>query len=240
MSEAAHMPFALTPPPGEDELPYSDGEPVDSETHRKQQGLLTHALELAWSDRTDFYVGGNMFVYYSHLQAKKNDFRGPDVFVVLGTVRRVRKSWVVWEESGRTPDVVIEILSPTTEDTDRGEKMRIYAQLLHVPYYYLFDPATGVLEGYLLDTSIRGYVAMSPAPNGDLECPVLGLRLGVRHGSYEGVETDWLRWLDADGEQARAAEQRAEDQATLREGAERRLAEALAELEQLRSSRVGG
>jgi hypothetical protein len=26
-----------------------------------------------------------MFVYYSELQAKSNDFRGPDVFVVLDT-----------------------------------------------------------------------------------------------------------------------------------------------------------
>jgi Uma2 family endonuclease len=261
MTEAAHMPYAVTPPPGENELPYSDGVPVESETHRKQQGLLTHTLELAWAERTDFYVGANMFVYYSHLQAKKNDFRGPDVFVVLGTARRVRKSWVVWEEAGRTPDVVIELLSATTEATDRGEKMRIYAQLLHVPYYYLFDPETGVLEGYRLDTAMRAYVAMSPAPSGDLDCPVLGLGLGVRHGPYEGVETDWLRWLDAAGEplptaeeqaramaeqaraaaeQARAAEQRAEEQAREREGAERRLAAALAELEQLRASRSGG
>ena len=27
------------------------------------------------------------------------------------------------------------------------------------------------------------------------------LRVGVRHGSYDGVEADWLRWIDAkDGE----------------------------------------
>ena len=66
----------------------------------------------------------------SALQAKKNDFRGPDVFVVMDTDRHERKSWVVWEEDGRTPDVVIEIMSASTEKNDRGDKKRIYAKLL--------------------------------------------------------------------------------------------------------------
>jgi Uma2 family endonuclease len=262
MSIPLHESFALTPPPGEDDLPYSDGEPVDSEIHAKQQTLLVSSLGRAWEARDDFYVGGNMFVYYSLLQTKKNDFRGPDVFVVLDTTRRVRKSWVVWGEGGRTPDVVIELLSETTEHVDRGDKMRIYAKLLHVSNYYLFDPLTGVLEGYTLDTNRRSYVRM-PA-EGDLPCPALGLRLGVRHGLYQGVELDWLRWLDADGRplptdeelaraaeaearaaraearaaraEARAAEQREAEQAMARQDADRRLAEALAEVERLKAS----
>lgn len=245
MSDAAYISYEVSPLPGEDELPYSDGEPVDSETHRKQQGLLTHTLELAWDDRADFYVGANMFIYFSHLQIKKNDFRGPDVFVVLDTVRRVRKSWVVWEEAGSTPNVVIEILSPTTEEVDRGEKMRIYAKLLHVPNYYLFDPSTGALEGYALDPGVRAYARMSAAPNGDVACPPLGLGLGVRSGRYEGVETHWLRWIDKDGrplptaeELAHAAERRANEEAKQREDAERRLADALGELERLRASKA--
>ena len=105
---------------------------METERHAKQQAILLSSLELAWDDRRDFYVGGNMFVYYSELQTKKNDFRGPDLFVVLNTTHRERKSWVVWGEDGRTPDVVIELLSETTEDVDRGEKMRIYANLLRV------------------------------------------------------------------------------------------------------------
>lgn len=249
-----------TPPPGEDDLPYSDGEPVDSELHLKQQTLLTSSLALAWDARDDFYVGGNMAVYYSHLQTKQNDFRGPDVFVVLDTVRRLRKSWVVWEEGGRRPDVVIELLSPTTEDSDRGEKMRIYARLLSVSHYYLFDPVTGVFEGYVLDPNTRDYTRMAPAPNGDLPCFVLGLSLGVRPGRYQGIEHDWLRWLGPDGqalptdeEQARAAQEQARDaQEQARDAqelaeehrkqcveAERRLAEVLAEIERLKASGRG-
>jgi Uma2 family endonuclease len=233
------------PPPGEDELPCSDGEPMDTERHGKQQVLLTSSLERAWDDRSDFYVGGNMFVYYSELQRKQNDFRGPDVFVVLDTIRRERKSWIVWAENGRMPDVVIELLSPTTEHVDRGEKMRIYAQLLRVSFYYLFDPFTGVLEGYELDHSARAYVGLAPLPNGDFPCPVLGLRLGVRSGRYEGIETEWLRWLDAEGrplptdeERLADSERRFAEQTKAREDSEHRLAEALAELERLKASQA--
>jgi Uma2 family endonuclease len=243
--------FIPESPPGEDDLPWSDGAPVDSERHGKQQTLLTSSLERAWDARDDFYVGGNMFVYYSQLQTKQNDFRGPDVFVVLDTTRRERKSWVVWGENGRTPDVVIEILSPSTEAVDRGDKMRIYAHLLHVSSYYLFDPLTGLLEGYQLDTNTRSYVRMAPLPDGDLPCAVLGLRLGVRRGRYQGVAADWLRWLDAQGrvlptdeeragEEARQredAERRAGEEARQREDAERRLAEALAEIDRLKAAR---
>ena len=239
--------FVPEPPPGEDDLPWSDGEPVDSERSGKQQTVLTSlASERAWDARDDFYVGGNLFVYYSQLQTKQNDFRGPDVFVVLDTPRRERKSWVVWAENGRTPDVVIEILSSSPEAVDRGEKRRIYALLLHVSSYYLFDPRTQVLEGYQLDPSSRSYVPMAPLPDGDLPCAVLGLRLGVRRGRYQGIEAEWLRWLDAEGhvlptdeERAEDAERRAREETTLREDAERRLAEALAELERLKVARPG-
>ncbi|WP_437722320.1 Uma2 family endonuclease [Sorangium sp. So ce861] len=229
------------PPPGEDELPYDDGESMSSERHRAQMDMLIEVLKLFWHDRDDVYVAGNMAIYFSELQAKKNDFRGPDVFVVLDTNRRERKSWVVWQEDGRTPDVVIELLSESTEAVDRGEKMRVYAKLLHVPEYYLFDPFSGALEAYALDRATRSYVPVPPEANGDIVSACLGLRLGVRRGTYLGREADWLRWLDAQGrelptaeEQARAAEEQAraaEEQARAASDEAKRLAARLAEYE---------
>ncbi|WP_437997007.1 Uma2 family endonuclease [Sorangium sp. So ce185] len=229
------------PPPGEDELPYDDGEPMESERHRAQMDMLIEVLKLFWHDRDDVYVAGNMAIYFSELQAKKNDFRGPDVFVVLDTNRRERKSWVVWQEDGRTPDVVIELLSESTEAVDRGEKMRVYAKLLHVPEYYLFDPFSGALEAYALDPATRSYAPVPPEANGDVVSACLGLRLGVRRGTYLGREAGWLRWLDAQGrllptaeEQARAAEEQAraaEEQARAASDEAKRLAARLAEYE---------
>ena len=138
------------PPRGED-LPWETDEPMDSKQHGDQMFLLVDTLDLAWKDRQDYYAAGNMAIFYSETQAKKNDFKGPDVFVVLGTEKKERESWVVWEEDGKTPDVVVEILSETTAKVDRGEKKRIYASLLKVSYYYLFDPSTAELEGFELD-----------------------------------------------------------------------------------------
>ena len=47
------------------DLPYDDGEPLESNWHRLQINLLGDALHQHWSERTDFFAGGNMFVYYS-------------------------------------------------------------------------------------------------------------------------------------------------------------------------------
>jgi len=187
------------PLPGENELPYSDGEPMDTEKHMRQLSLLTSTFDVAWAGRDDVYVGGNMFVYFSALQIKKNDFRGPDLFIVLNTKKRVRKSWVVWEEGGRTPNVVVEFVSPTTEHVDRGEKMRIYSRLLRVPNYFIFDPETLQLDGFQLDLQSSTYVPIKPDANGDLDCSELGLRVGVRQGQFGGIDDHWLRFIDKSG-----------------------------------------
>jgi len=187
------------PPPGELDLPYDDGEPMDTPRHRQQMNLLITSLELAWQARDDFFVGGNMFVYFSDSQTVRNDFRGPDVFVVLDTERRERRSWVIWAEGGRAPTVVIELTSPSTEDVDRGAKMEIYARRMRVPIYVLFDPWTGKLEGYELDSIRLAYRPLEALPNGNLSCAPLGLSLGVRPGVHERVEAPWLRWIGEDG-----------------------------------------
>ena len=130
----------ITPPPTVDELVTTDGEPMESNRHRLQMNLLVDTLDIYWADRQDVFVGGNMFLYFSVVQAKKNDFRGPDVFVVQDTVRRDRKAWVVWEEGGKLPDLIVELLSESTAAEDRGRKKRIYGQVLKIPEYILFDP----------------------------------------------------------------------------------------------------
>ncbi|HEY6724872.1 MAG TPA: Uma2 family endonuclease [Polyangiaceae bacterium] len=215
------------PPPSSATLVCDDGEPMESARHRQQMTVLIESLEHAWRERSDFYVGGNMFLYFSEVQARNNDFRGPDVFVVTDTTRRERRAWVVWEEDGRAPDVIIELLSPKTEAVDRGEKMRIYARSLKVGEYFLYDPFSHVFEGYDLDLRRQVYVPKAPLASGQLCCEQLGLLLGKARGTLYAVTTEWLRWFDAEGrllpmpseqanaEQVRAdtAEQRADEEA---------------------------
>jgi Uma2 family endonuclease len=47
------------------------------------------------------------------------------------------------------PDLIVEVLSPTTEKTDRAIKSRIYAQF-GVPHYWLIDPLEKRLEMFRL------------------------------------------------------------------------------------------
>jgi len=185
-------------PPNSDNLVYDDGEPMESARHRQQMVLLIESLEYEWRNRDDFYVGGNMALYFSETQVKKNDFRAPDVFVAMNTTRHERKGWVVWDE-GQAPDVVIELLSESTEHVDRGDKMRIYARALRVPEYFLFDPFSGVLEGYELDSRRLSYVRKQPDEHGRLKCDRLGLLLGKVRGTLWSVDASWLRWLDREG-----------------------------------------
>jgi Uma2 family endonuclease len=67
------------------------------------------------------------------------DYKGPDVFAVVDVPVKERKCWVVWEE-GKAPDLVIELLSPSTVQTDKTTKKLIYQNQLRVPEYIWYDP----------------------------------------------------------------------------------------------------
>lgn len=188
--------FGLTYPPTQDELPYSDGEPMESNLHVLQMFLLIETLKRHWAGRDDVFVGGNMFVYFSPHQVRTHDFRGPDFFAVQGVRKRERKSWVVWEEE-KQPDVVIELLSDSTEARDKDEKKLIYQDRLRVPEYFLFHPVTCELLGYAMRNGI--YEPVQPDAHGRLISEQLQLALIQWDGVYGEEEARWLRFATRDG-----------------------------------------
>jgi Uma2 family endonuclease len=196
--------------PGQDELPCEDGEPMETVFHDAQDALLKDTLVDAWAERRDFFVAGNMFVYFSERQVRNNDFRGPDVLVVLDVEAKERKSWVAWEEGGRLPDVVIEVTSDSTAHVDRGEKMRIYSQIWRTSAYFIFEPDSEKLEAYRLDQTGRRYTPIEVDERGDFDVAALGLKLGLRQTSYRHFERRFVRWLDAGGRPLPTAQERAE------------------------------
>jgi Uma2 family endonuclease len=174
-------------PPGD---LYSDEPPLESDLHGLQMTLLIQCLELWWSNRNDFYVSGNITIYYSPRQRKSEYFRGPDFFVVLGTERQPRKSWVVWQEDGKYPNVIIELLSDSTATTDRGLKKEIYQNTFRTPEYFWFDPNNLEFTGFIL---IGGkYQPLEPNPQGWLWSQQLEL--------YLGIDQNKLRFFKAEGE----------------------------------------
>jgi Uma2 family endonuclease len=145
---------------------YSDEPPLETELHWRQIILLLQCLELCWQERNDFYATGNLTIYYSQKRRKSKDFRGPDFFVVLGTERRPRLSWVVWNEDGLYPNVIIELLSESTAKVDRGLKKQIYQDTFRTPEYFWFDPDSLEFAGFCLlngtyqpiETNERGWM----------------------------------------------------------------------------------
>jgi Uma2 family endonuclease len=181
--------------------------------------MLITSLKEHWSERSGYYIGGNMFVHYDPTNTRRS--RGPDFFLVLDVDDRERKSWVVWQEGMRFPDVIIELLSDSTRAVDKGEKKQLYARLFRTAEYYLYDPFSHEFLGYRLHGV--DYQEVEPDADGRIYSAVTDLFLGVRDG--------WLRWLSAAGaviptpqELAEQERQRAE-QATQRAEQERQRAE---------------
>lgn len=163
---------------------------MESSLHYTQLALLVACLELLWQARSDFFIGANLTVYFSKEQLKNKDFRGPDFFLVNHTEKRPRKSWVIWEEGGKYPDIIIELLSDSTAQVDKNLKKELYQDRFRTPEYFWYSPDTQESEGYRLKN--QRYEAIAPNPLGHRWSEVLGLFLGV----YQGQ----LRYFSANNE----------------------------------------
>jgi Uma2 family endonuclease len=153
--------------------------PLDNDKHRRQIDLLIRLLEYYWRDRQDFYVSGNLTIFYSANQKKSTEFRGPDFFVVLNTEKRDRRSWVVWQEGGKYPNLIIEFLSESTAELDRGEKKQIYQDVFRTPEYFWFDTETMEFQGFRLASG--KYHPIAPNQRGWLWSEELQLYLGIHN-----------------------------------------------------------
>ncbi|MDV2998250.1 MAG: hypothetical protein N4J56_007955 [Chroococcidiopsis sp. SAG 2025] len=198
------------------ELIFDDGEPLETNRHRIAMNALIRSLPSAMADRDDYFVGGNMFIYYSSAQVRNKDFRGPDFFVALGVDGRTdRLGWVVWEENGRYPDVIVELMSPSTAEIDTGVKKEIYEQIFRTPDYYVFDPFDpNSLRGWHLDANQR-YQPLVANEQGWLWCQRLGLWLGTWSGTIDRVGAVWLRFYDRSGNLVPLPEEAAQARADL-------------------------
>ncbi|MEQ9236909.1 Uma2 family endonuclease [Coleofasciculus sp. E2-BRE-01] len=154
-------------------------------------------------------------------------YKRPDWFGVVGIPRlyeqrELRLSYVIWQEQ-ISPFVVVELLSPGTEDEDFGRtisqagspptKWQVYEQILRVPYYVIFSRYTHELQIFHL---IEGNYQRVNLTDNRLVIPELGLSLGLWSGRFREINGCWLRWMTpsgelipTDNEQAVLAEQRA-------------------------------
>ena len=244
--QGAPQPETWQPPLPPTDLIFDDGEPLETNRHRIAMNVLIRSAfwALTQRGRTDFFVGGNMFVYYSSRQVRNENYRGPDFFAALGVEgEQERQGWVVWEEEGHYPDVIIELLSDSTAAVDKGPKKDIYERTFRTPDYFVFDPFDPAsLQGWHLAPG-QGYQALTPNEQGWLWSEMLDLWVGP----WEGViirepavgTCAWLRFYDADGNLVplpeEAEEQRAQQAEAQLEQAESQLEQTESQLEQAES-----
>jgi len=165
--------------PDEDDEWWSDEPELESSLHLEQILLLIACLKWWWRDRSRFFVAGNVSIYYQKKQGKKGShrFSGPDFFLVKDVSGHPRKSWMVWKENNRFPNLIVEILSSSTANVDRTGKKKLYQNTFKTPEYFWFHPWTLEFSGFKL---INGKYQSIPAnASGQLWSEELQLFVGV-------------------------------------------------------------
>ncbi|MCP4112906.1 MAG: Uma2 family endonuclease [Desulfobacteraceae bacterium] len=180
---------------------------VPDQFHTWQSELLTQTFVPPGHPRDHIMIASDLNLYYdaNHIR----NYKRPDWYAVPGVPRmygdeRVpRKSYVVWDEKV-VPFVVIELLSPGTENEDLGRTQRkseklptkweVYEQILGIPYYAVFSRHTDKLRAFKHDGGMYHEIVL---PDRRLWIPELKIGLGIWKGSYQGGKRNWLRWYDA-------------------------------------------
>ena len=206
--------------PSSAELPDSDDTPVDNELQNLIPNLLAAILAWVWSDRTDWFFGVDMGVYF----APSEPPLVPDGFLSLGVERFVdvdgRLSYVFWEEDGIPPILALEVVSKTYGGEYERKKID-YAQL-GILYYIIYAPGRRhrrrgrkLLEIHRLEHG--AYVLL---PEERVWMPEIGLAIGREEGIHLGWQREWLFWYDENGQRLATPEELAKQTQQARQQAE--------------------
>ncbi|BDA66553.1 hypothetical protein CAL7716_007190 [Calothrix sp. PCC 7716] len=105
---------------------------------------------------------------------------------------------------GDMPVIVVEFVSDTegneysVKPTYPPGKWYFYETILKVSNYVIFQPDTGGIEFYVLNTSGK-YTIQDADQNNRYWVPQMNLFLGVWQGTKENRTGYWLRWWDEEG-----------------------------------------
>ena len=229
-------------PPAAIDYPDSDGKPMAENDW--QHNVIVYAmgaLKTRFDGRSDVYVSGDLFIY--HEEGNPRASVVPDVFVVFGAERRLRRVYKLWEEP-KAPDFVLEVASPNTWQEDEGPKRELYERL-GVREYFQHDPMGGLLPSHLQGHRlVRGaYEPLPAVPSLDGTLLLYSETLGL---DLLADQSGKLRFRDPvtgefllGPEEAEAARRLAESRAETAEAARRTAEARVAELEALLALRRG-
>lgn len=174
----------------------------------------------------EVYIGGNMLLYYEEGNPRKSV--SPDVFMVRGVSKKELRVYKTWEQHP-TLDFVLEVASPSTVRKDLGEKKELYANVLKVKEYYIYDPYHEIKPSFIGFHLVGDIYEEIGFVEGRLPSETLGLEFGEHKDTLRLYDAMNGTWLPTSDERADAAETRAA-------AAETELAELRATLERLQTS----
>jgi Uma2 family endonuclease len=127
--------------------PDCDGQPVANNTIQFRWIVeIQQNLDWLFADDPNVFIAGDLFWY--PVEGRNNIVTAPDVMVVLGRPKGDRLSYQQWKEAGIPPQVIFEILSPSNTQ-DEMEKKLLFFDRYGVEEYYIYDPETNNLRGWL-------------------------------------------------------------------------------------------
>ena len=138
-----------------------DGEvyvvPAPIPRHQRVQIRLVEWLDAYAESVGGFTVDSPIDIVFSEYDVLQPDvvFFGPARAHLIDLDRAIR----------HPPDLCVEILSPSTEATDRGRKLQMFARY-GVPDYWIVDPIAQVIEVHRLEA---GSYALTQRATGDDE-----------------------------------------------------------------------
>jgi Uma2 family endonuclease len=190
--------------PGSEDLPCSDDTPVDNENQNTLPNWLLAILEEIWAERQDWFFGVDMGIYDREAQQRRVPVAIPDGFLSLDVVRhkrdsRGRLSYVLQEENGVVPTLVLEMVSQTYGQ-EYDQKFQQYERL-GVPYYLIYNPEYHRRDNHQpfeLYKQVDGsYQLQSGEP---IWLPEVGLGIGRMQGILGGIHREWLTWYNPAGQ----------------------------------------
>lgn len=127
--------------------PDSDGNPMADNTKQFEVIVALHSgFAALYKADPNVFVAGDLLWY--PVEGDNRTRAAPDVMLAFGRPKGDRGSYKQWVEANIAPQVVFEILSPGNRLTEMAKKFAFY-QRYGVEEYYIYDPDSGDLSGWL-------------------------------------------------------------------------------------------
>ena len=99
----------------------------------------------------------------------------PDISIICGDIETLNDD----DYNVLNPSVIIEVLSESTKNYDRGEKFRLYRDIPTLTGYILIDPLTINIESYFLNADNKWELTEYTKATDSLNFPSIGINISL-------------------------------------------------------------